>query len=187
MTASTITKNILSESLKELLYEKPFNKISVLDITKKSGLNRQTFYYHFEDKFELIKWIYNNDLLHISNEITLDNWNIKLLDALKVLKKQKHFYVCIVKCDENYFKSYFFNVIKKLFLKGIKKIDVEKTLDNKNIDFFATYFSHGMCGIIIDWIRNGMKEDEEEITKRLKSLVDNIKAYVIEGLKINIG
>ncbi len=84
MTTSTITKNILSESLKKLLYEKPFNKITVLDITKKSGLNRQTFYYHFEDKFELIKWIYNNDLLHISNETTLYNWDIKLLEGLKV-------------------------------------------------------------------------------------------------------
>lgn len=185
MTNSNITKNILCESLKSLLYEKQFNKISVLDITKKSGLNRQTFYYHFEDKFELLKWIYNNDLLYISNEITLDNWDKKLLETLKVLKKQKHFYICIVKCDENYFKSYFFNIVKKLFLKGIKKIDIDKTLDNNNIDFFATYFTHGMTGIILDWIRNGMKEDEEEITKKLKNLVDNIKAYVIEGLKNN--
>ncbi len=35
MSNSIITKNILCESLKSLLYEKPFNKISVLDIAKK--------------------------------------------------------------------------------------------------------------------------------------------------------
>lgn len=182
MTTSIITKNLLSESLKNLLYEKPFNKITVLDITKKSGLNRQTFYYHFEDKYELVQWIYNNDLLHISNETTLYNWDTKLLEALKILKKQKHFYVCVVKSDENYFKLYFFNIIKKLFLKGIRKVDIHKKLDVKRLDFFANYFSHGMCGTILDWIRTGMKENEEEITKNLKSLVDNIKAYAVEDL-----
>ncbi len=33
------------------------------DITKKVGLNRQTFYYHFTDKYDLLRWIYRHDAL----------------------------------------------------------------------------------------------------------------------------
>ena len=44
-----LTKKAIAEGLKELCHHKDFNKISVRDITEQCGLNRQTFYYHFQD------------------------------------------------------------------------------------------------------------------------------------------
>lgn len=58
MSDALITKRAIATGLKELVDEKPFNKISIRDITEKCGLNRQTFYYHFQDKYELVNWIY---------------------------------------------------------------------------------------------------------------------------------
>ncbi len=49
-----LTKKAIAEGLKELCHHKDFNKISVRDITEQCGLNRQTFYYHFQDKYELL-------------------------------------------------------------------------------------------------------------------------------------
>ena len=47
MAESLITKRAIADSLKELTKEKPFDKISVKDISEKCGINRQTFYYHY--------------------------------------------------------------------------------------------------------------------------------------------
>ena len=58
MPDSNITKHAIAAALKELCREKSFDKISIADITSTCGLNRQTFYYHFEDKYELLNWIY---------------------------------------------------------------------------------------------------------------------------------
>ena len=44
-------------TFKDLLKEKPFNKITVNDIANKCDINRQTFYYHFQDIRDLIEWI----------------------------------------------------------------------------------------------------------------------------------
>ena len=44
---STITKRALEASLKKLVKTKPLNKITVSDITDDCGINRMTFYYHF--------------------------------------------------------------------------------------------------------------------------------------------
>ena len=63
MAESLITKKALADSLKELTREKTFDKISVKDISEKCGINRQTFYYHFIDKFDLLEWIYKTELL----------------------------------------------------------------------------------------------------------------------------
>ena len=44
---SQMTKRALVHSLKELLTEKPLDKITVTDLTEHCGVNRMTFYYHF--------------------------------------------------------------------------------------------------------------------------------------------
>ena len=62
MSDNLITKRAIVDALKELTQTKTFDKISVKDISLQCGINRQTFYYHFEDKFILLKWIYEHDI-----------------------------------------------------------------------------------------------------------------------------
>ena len=50
------TKQQFSEALDRLLERKSLDRITVSDITDECGLNRQTFYYHFHDIYELIEW-----------------------------------------------------------------------------------------------------------------------------------
>ena len=52
---SNITKKALASSLKKILSKKEFNKITINDITEDCGVNRQTFYYHFKDIYDLYK------------------------------------------------------------------------------------------------------------------------------------
>ena len=54
---SQITKRALAASLKKLLAQKPLSKITIADITEDCGINRMTFYYHFQDIYDLIDWI----------------------------------------------------------------------------------------------------------------------------------
>jgi len=48
------TYKLLSEALLSLLEERPFDKISVIDICNKAMVHRTTFYKHFEDKYQLL-------------------------------------------------------------------------------------------------------------------------------------
>ena len=53
---SQMTKRALVASLKDLLAEKPLDKITVTDLTEHCGVNRMTFYYHFKDIYDLVEW-----------------------------------------------------------------------------------------------------------------------------------
>lgn len=53
---SQITKRALEQSLKNLLLKKPLNKITISDIAEDCGINRMTFYYHFQDIYDLVEW-----------------------------------------------------------------------------------------------------------------------------------
>ena len=59
------TKFAIAFAFKELLLEKSIDKITINDITEKCGINRQTFYYHFHDIYELIEWICETDADHV--------------------------------------------------------------------------------------------------------------------------
>lgn len=61
MTSSIISKKIIANSLKYLMETESFHKISVSDIMLHCQMRRQTFYYHFKDKFELLSWIYREE------------------------------------------------------------------------------------------------------------------------------
>ncbi len=63
--ASTRTKRALAESLKKLMRTKPFSKITVTEIVRDCGVNRKTFYYHFEDIYALLRWIFEEEAVNI--------------------------------------------------------------------------------------------------------------------------
>ena len=43
------TRHLIAQALEDLLRQKTLDKITVKEIVEKSGVNRQTFYYNFED------------------------------------------------------------------------------------------------------------------------------------------
>ena len=72
---SKITKKALAASLKKLLAERPLDKITVIDIVNDCEVNRQTFYYHFQDIYDLLEWVYLNEATKaLDGKNTYDTW-----------------------------------------------------------------------------------------------------------------
>ena len=62
------TKIALEASLKELLKKKPFDKITIADLTEDCGISRMAFYYHFKDIYDLVEWVCVEDATRILGE-----------------------------------------------------------------------------------------------------------------------
>ena len=62
---SSETKLKMGEALKKLVNYKAFSKITVGDIVTECGLNRNSFYYHFENMFDLLYWTYDQEIQNI--------------------------------------------------------------------------------------------------------------------------
>ena len=69
--ASLKTKRALAKSLKKLMRTKPFSKITVTEIVNDCGVNRKTFYYHFEDIYALLRWIFEEEAVNIVRQFDL--------------------------------------------------------------------------------------------------------------------
>ena len=103
-----ITKLALARSLKELMLKKSFDKISISDITNNCKLNRQTFYYHFQDKYDLMNWIYYNEIfVLLVDDLDENNYEQKFYQMFDKMYKEKEVYVNALSMSaENSFKDY---------------------------------------------------------------------------------
>lgn len=52
------TKRALADALKRAMKQKPFQKITVSELVRACDVNRKTFYYHFDDIYMLLKWMF---------------------------------------------------------------------------------------------------------------------------------
>lgn len=171
MANSNITKKALVQSLKELGATKILDKITVADITDHCGVNRQTFYYHFNDKYELLSWIYNQDLfIPLTQDLTFENWVEKLIGLFKYMKQQKAFFMNTIKSSNNFFAEYSNKIFAELFVKAIAELDLYQHLDDKEQDIYARFFAYGLTGVIVDWALKGMKENEDDLAVLLQKM-----------------
>ena len=87
---SNLTCKALAAAAVSLLEERPLDKITVRDITDRCGLTRNTFYYHFQDIYDLLGYIFREEA-----DATLEKYSVKgdwkevFLDILSYLKMKK--------------------------------------------------------------------------------------------------
>lgn len=181
MSDSLITKKAIAQGLKELLKKKSFDKITIADITQICGLNRQTFYYHFQDKYDLVDWIYYTEAITlITADLTFDTWSDRILQMLTVMKNEAYFYQNTLKTEGlDGFEHYMFSIARELFCSIIEKIAPDGSLTEDEKGFIAEFYSFGIVGTILSWARNGMRETPEYITEHLKSLVYDTQKFAV--------
>lgn len=96
---SQITKYALENSLKNLLLQKPLDKITISDITDDCGISRMTFYYHFKDIYDLVEWSCFEDARKALQENkTYETWQQGYLQIFEEVKKNKPFIMNVYKC-----------------------------------------------------------------------------------------
>ena len=71
MADSNITKRALASALRELMDEVPFDKIQVAHICERCDMNRKSFYYHFKDKYDLLNWIFDTEIISFAQRLTV--------------------------------------------------------------------------------------------------------------------
>ncbi len=182
MSDSYITKQAISSGLKTLMNQKGFDKITISDITKCCGLNRQTFYYHFQDKFELLNWIFYNEVITVLTErLTLDNWQDNLYRMLRVMEDNKIFYQnAINQSFQNEFSAYLIEIASGLFCNIIDNIAGDRKINEEDKKFIAEFYSFGVVGLIVSWAKDGMKKSAAIMIKQISTLVNDSKSFAVK-------
>ena len=152
------TKERLAQALKKLLATSSMEKITVGQIASACSMGRQSFYYHFKDKYALLEWMIQTDLeTYLSPCTSLEEWQVYTLGLLEHILQEKRFYSRVVRGENSlFFRQYSSQLEKQLIRVLIGEEQVTPQVAQR-LRFAARFFSYGFAGALVQWIGEGMK------------------------------
>lgn len=182
---STYTKKALSASLKKFMETKPFSKITVSEIVADCGLNRKTFYYHFEDTRDLLKWTFEQEAIDVvkSFDLLID-YEDAIIFVIEYLEKNQHFLNCVYdSVGQNELKRFLFNDfsgIARMIITGVeKKMGKEISEDFRKLLIY--FYTDGMVGLLVEWLHGEIKYDKETAVRYIADLFRKSLPPLIES------
>ena len=181
------TKNAIAYAFKELLLEKPINKITINDIAEKCEINRQTFYYHFHDVIELTEWICEVDAEKALKENkTYDTWQEGFLAIFEIMKKDKPFIINIYRhTPKELLYHYLYQVTYQLLYNVLEEKAQGTIIREEDKRFIVSFYKYGFVGLVIDWIDKDMKEEPNEIINRLSSVIQGSFEHALSNVRMD--
>ncbi len=160
------TKQAMYHALKKLITTKSINKITIKDITDTCGLNRQTFYYHFKDIYDLLEWSFQEEFRFIDSYLQKPEytWEEIFAGSVRYISQNKYICQCIV-CglarDQLILSLHnsIYEIVRKIILRSLP----QNQIPEKYLDFTARFYTYALSNYLFDWVKNGMLETPEEV------------------------
>ncbi len=183
---SQITKRALEQSLKNLLLKKPLTKITVSDIADDCGINRMTFYYHFKDIYDLVEWSCLEDAKRALDEKkTYETWQQGLLQIFEAVEENKPFILNVYRCvHREQVEKYLQPLVDQLLLGVINEETGNMTIRDEDKQFIAQIYSYIFIGLMLDWIKDDMREDPQPLVDRLARLIKGSMSEALSRFKL---
>ena len=177
------TRKQLQDGFTSLLLEKSIKEITVKELCDKVDLNRGTFYLHYKDIYDMAEQL-ENELLSKLECVLTNNPSKKLdgkpfpliLDLFILIKENCQFCTALL---SNNGDIAFFNKFKsilrdKCFSDWMDMFNTEKV---DKFEYFYNFIVSGCIGVVESWLKNGVKESPEEISKI-------VSIIIVDGVKI---
>ena len=168
-----MTKNALADSLKALLEFRPVDKITISDITDDCGVNRMTFYYHFQDIYDLLEWSWIREANKVLNgKKTYDTWQQGFLQIFNAVSENKQIVMNIYhSVNREQIEIYLYKLTYDLLFGVVEENAAGMDVRDDDKKFIADFYKYAFVGLILDWIKNGMKADPSQVIEHLDVLI----------------
>ena len=168
---SANTKKAIAASLKKKMAQKPLSKITVSEIIADCGVNRKTFYYHFEDIYALLKWILEEEAIEV----------VKRFDLLVEPEEAITFVIDYVNANQHIlccaYDSMGREEMKRFFYADLIDVTdsivegVEQELGISTPDNFKklliAFYTEAMVGMLVDYFQSPENYDRETLIRDL--------------------
>ena len=183
---SQVTKRALEQSLKNLLLKKPLTKITINDIAEDCGINRMTFYYHFKDIYDLVEWSCLEDARKaLEEKKTYDTWQQGFLQIFEAVRDNKPFIMNVYHCvHREQVEKYLEPLVDRLLMGVIEEESRNITVRQEDKAFIAQVYAYIFIGLMLDWIKDDMREDPVEIVSRLATLIKGSVAAALARFQV---
>lgn len=174
------TKKMLAESLKKIMRKKVFSKITVSEIIQDCGVNRKTFYYHFEDIYALLKWIFEDEAIEVVKHFDLAvEYEEAILFIMDYVEQNDYLINCAYdSIGRDELKRFFYIDLSEMVfcIMHIAENETGKVLDGEYKNFLCNFYTEALVGILVEWIK---KHETDKRMQVIEYISVTIKSSLI--------
>jgi AcrR family transcriptional regulator len=158
------TKKTLAEHLISMLENQNFKKITVNDICQHAMISRSAFYLHFEDKYSLLRYCMEMELLRWEEFMQSSDFHSYLVFVLDDILKKRNFYNnTLVSVQDPELYAMFYTLFSRFFTERLEKLlDQEQALPYP-ASIISAFYVGGITCSIIQWIKKDFDISVEEM------------------------
>lgn len=172
---ASATKEAFGNALKQMMAIKPINKITVKDLVEICNVNRQTFYYHFDDVYDLLEWVFEVDADKVlPSFIVYDRWRENVLEFFSYLSDNRVFALNIYNSDSRlYMLKFLKSKVEACIRDFVELVTADKNIERNDFEFVVDFYSACVIGIISQWLDAGMNVPANFTKDRLLTVLEN--------------
>lgn len=183
------TKILMAQALKNLIKDRPFAKITIQDIVAECNINRNTFYYHFENNYDLLYFAYEQEVQNIANSFRSANASIpQAMDfILEYIDKNISLCMCAYESlGEQQLKNIFEKDLHDFVRATIEFFSSQNSINfSEDFKSFASFSYTNLLSTQIIWyIKHNSNLDKAIFRNNLQTFfITSLKAVLEEAAK----
>ena len=176
---SDFTKKAIKSEFIKMLNEKPLSQITVKSLVEACGINRNTFYYHYQDIPALIEEIVQEEVDRIVEEYpTVDSLETALNAVIDFASKNRRAILHIYRSvNRDIFETYLWRVCDYVVNTYAETVLAGHGVSPEDTDILKRCSKCLCFGLCIEWMNSGMNED---VHKRIQRFCELQKGSIEE-------
>ena len=182
------TKRALAEALKRAMERKRLSKITVSELISACNINRKTFYYHFQNVYDLLRWMLEQEAIEVVKNFDLVvDTEEALRFVMNYVDNNRHIINGVFdSMGYEEIKRFFYNDLFSVFYgaieQGEEKLGVKVAPQFR--EFLATFYTEASAGLLIGWAKNRTEQDREVVLQNLLSIYKISIPAVLSEMRI---
>ncbi len=163
------TQKFIMNTFMQLLENESLDKITVRDIVEECEINRNTFYYHYSDIYDLLDDVFRVEAEKFLEQDVDENTTFgeEYARAAQFVLKYKKAILHIYDSKKrdvlvNYLDTLAFSFISRF----VKKESEGYKLTEEDIDYITGFYTHAIVGNTIEWIKRKLPSGQEKFIER---------------------
>ena len=171
---ATGTKEALAAALRKMMTVKPIDKVTVKDIVEICGVNRQTFYYHFDNVDNLLEWVFEQDSDRVfPREVVYNHWMEDMMGYFDYLTSNSAFTLNVYNSSSRPEMLQYLKGRMRSCIRSFAEIVAEgKNIERQDFEFVIEFYANCAIGFISQWMEMNMQMPKEITRERILRVMD---------------
>lgn len=146
-----------------------------------------TFYYHFKDIYDLVEWVCMEDAKKaLADNKTYETWQQGFVRIFDAVRENKPFIMNVYRCvSREQVEKYLTPLTDDLLMGVINELSAGMVVRAEDKAFIAQVYSYAFVGLMLDWIKDEMKQDPETLVNRFALVIQDDVSCALNRFRVD--